>query len=229
MKRLKISGLFVAALILSAALAASAISAQAQVVPQEGAINTSRSNLKNTFRTGAFDALVIDLSKASGEKVASRRLADVNNDGKLSDAECAFDFGVLPGGDYVLTVSLQGQIASLDSNLKVAWISIAGAVGGKVEKDWDLETGKVADVRSAENQRNNLGGLSSQIGALDGKAASINKLGTKIDSAVSELNERANANSQSGVAFKADGKTSIAGKLTLPNGGVVIKSIGKSN
>lgn len=91
-----------------AAFVASAVTARAQVAPQEGAINTTRSNIKNTSREAGrrFDPLVLDLyDKASGEKIASRKLEDSDGDGRLSELEGAFGFRALPAGEYILIIT----------------------------------------------------------------------------------------------------------------------------
>src|SRR5687767_7623408 len=102
MKKLNTSTRFlIAHVFLCSAFVASVTTAQAQVTPQpeEGAINTSRSNIKNTSRAarGSFDPLVLDLyKKGSGQKIASHRLVDSDGDGTLSELEGAFAFRNLP-------------------------------------------------------------------------------------------------------------------------------------
>lgn len=90
------------------------------------------------------DGLVVELKKASGEKAASCRLTHVNN----SDGETAFDCGVPPDGDYVLTVTT-GDV-KLDSVLNlIRRVIVTGPVGGTIDKEWKLEA-KAADATSAK-------------------------------------------------------------------------------
>ena len=123
----------------------------------------SRSNIHyNKTGVGRFDPIMIHLGKASGDTVATRKIADADNDGKLSEAESVFDFGALPAGDYVLTLGrLNEKIDSVQTAL-AGRISITGAGGGKIEKDWKLEA-KAADATSP-GQR--VSGLSTQINGL---------------------------------------------------------------
>src|SRR5688572_15294873 len=131
MKRSKTSMRFlIASLILCSAFAASVISAQAQVEPQQRAIDTSR-NSSNTRRTSnKLDAIMNLIRRNSGERVASRNLklqpggggagtvkhaADLDNDGERLDSPAAsttpdengnFTFPLVDAGEYRLTVSL---------------------------------------------------------------------------------------------------------------------------
>jgi hypothetical protein len=196
-KRTSISATFSAIVFTMLCLFPSVVGAQAPQEQQQKdppPAKKSRSNINNNKMAGAgSEVLVVDLNKASGEKVASSQLADADNDGKLSEAESVFDFDVLPAGDYVLTLrSVEGRVESVKSDL-TARVSITGTVVGKVEKDWKLETNKAADATSPSQR---LGGLSSDFG-------------------------------QFKIPFKTDGKMSIAGKITLPNGGIVIRNIKK--
>ena len=120
----------------------------------------SRSNINN-HRTGGtrFDPIVVDLKKASGEKVATLGITDLNGDGKISDAETAFDFGAVSAADYVLALNLQGQVSGLNSDL-TARVTITGTVEGKVEKDWKFESSKASDATSPSQR---VGGLSSEL------------------------------------------------------------------
>lgn len=75
-----------------------ATSVAAQVEPQQGAINTSRSNLKNTSREGqtgpAIKGVWVKLSPSSG----NARITTTDDQGNFSFAEVA-------PGEYVLTFS----------------------------------------------------------------------------------------------------------------------------
>jgi hypothetical protein len=116
-------------------------------------INTSRSNIKNNKTRGNwFDPLVFNLRNAAGEKVAAFKLADTDGDGKLSDSESAYDFGVLPAGEYTLTIIAGGdfdlasvgakkQSGAVNTSKLPADITITldGAVGGKKEYKQKLE------------------------------------------------------------------------------------------
>jgi hypothetical protein len=152
MNRLKASARFLITLLsLCTAFAASAVTALVQATPQEGAINTSRSNIKNTSREagGRFDPLTLDLyDKASGRKVASQKLADADGDGRLSELEGAFGFRVLPEGEYVLIVTTgagtnegakpsagRGEPpAEANAPIKVA-LTLSGVKGGEAKKE----------------------------------------------------------------------------------------------
>jgi hypothetical protein len=219
----------IASLIVCSAFAASVISAKAQVERAPGPINKSRP-LQSTSRTaGHIDTLNLLIRRESGERIASRTIEDSDSDGTLSDIEGAFDFGTLPAGAYVLTLSLQEQVPSTDSKLEIARVNITGAAGGDVDKEWDFKNGKASDVGTAQKQTSKLGTLTGEITGLSDKAASTNKLDERIDKAASQLNGRTDAGNQTGIAFKANGTTKIGGKITLPTGSVIIKNIGKNN
>jgi hypothetical protein len=64
-------------------------------VPSEGAINTSRSNIKSTARTGQVASITIDLFALEGS--APPRSATTNERGE-------FTFGVVPAGNYRLVI-----------------------------------------------------------------------------------------------------------------------------
>lgn len=139
------------------------LAAGLSVTAQQSIVNSPKSNTKDYRVAPASEVLLVDLNKASGEKVASLKMVDADNDGKLSDAESAFDFGALPAGGYTLTLrSVDGKIDTVKSDL-TARVTVTGAVDVKVEKDWKLETNKTAD---ASRQRQRLGGLSSELAQL---------------------------------------------------------------
>lgn len=161
-KRNSVSVTFSAIIFTMLCLFPSVVGAQAPAERQEDKpAKGSRSNIDKTG-VGRFDPIMIHLGKASGETVATRKIADADNDGKLSEAESVFDFGALPAGDYVLTLGrLNEKIDSVQTGLS-GRISITGAGGGSIEKDWKLEA-KAADATSSGQRAS---GLSTQINGL---------------------------------------------------------------
>lgn len=187
-------------------LLASAVTAQAQAEPQQGAINTSRSNIKNTSRTGVgrFDPLTLNLKKASGEKITSRTVADSDGDGTLADAEGAFNFGPLPEGQYVLTITVGGgtdgdasrvapkqqteaEAASAPSKITV---TLDGAKGGSIKKDLALTP---QSPGAATTQRT----LDSKISSADTDLSGKKPAGVKYED----------------ITFETDGKSEVKGAV----------------
>jgi hypothetical protein len=124
--------------------------AQAPDEPQQGAINTSRSNIKNTNRTTG--EVMVVLNEVSGKNVASCRLTNTNNDRKLSGGDSVFDCGVPAEGDYVLILrSVDGKLDDV-LNL-IRRITVTGTVDGDIEKECKLKANKVSGVSPAETQR----------------------------------------------------------------------------
>lgn len=121
-----------------------------------GAINTSRSNLKNTSRA-IQTGLVIDLRKPSGEKVATRTVET----GSQSELEAKFDFGVVPAGQYVLTIAAANEGTTSDQPAAPSSIivTIEGAKAGPITRDLILNPSGLA-VDTARTQRD----LKSDIG-----------------------------------------------------------------
>jgi len=183
MKKLNTSTRFlIAHVFLCSAFVASVTTAQAQVTPQpeEGAINTSRSNIKNTSRAarGSFDPLVLDLyKKGSGQKIASHKLVDSDGDGTLSELEGAFAFRNLPEGEYVLLITSQlgaaetaNRVASQNKRqvkanepIKIA-LTLDGIKGGSTKTDLELiPTGSSGDTARTKRVAAEVGNLSGTL------------------------------------------------------------------
>lgn len=123
-----------------------------------------------------------------------------------------FDFGVLPAGEYVMVLRFpapgsggKGAINPPGSNIKVARLTLIGAVGGELAKDWNFETNKASDVPATERLQNVI-----QSGRLDTRTdtAQGNRNGP-----VSALNANTKAGDASGIVFQADGKRVVKGNV----------------
>ncbi|HKO61402.1 MAG TPA: hypothetical protein VJV03_09600 [Pyrinomonadaceae bacterium] len=147
MKRSKSSKRFlIASLILCTA---SVITVQGQVVPQEGAINTTRSNIKNTSRTGPqgqLNGLRVEVARYGGAQFAAGTRAGwkVYEVNKMGD----FNLGILAAGHYELRITrgadADGDTAPDASRKQTAdggtapsniTVTLDGVKGGSIKKD----------------------------------------------------------------------------------------------
>jgi hypothetical protein len=160
--------------------AASVITAQAQAAPQEGAINTSRSNIKNTSRTGLhgqLNGLRVEVARYGGAQFSAGaqtqwKVYEINKTGD-------FNLGILPAGQYELRITRgtdadgdtppdasrkqAADAATVPSNLTV---TLDGVKGGSIKKDLAV----TPSGASAEAARKTLDGkIDTEVADLSGK------------------------------------------------------------
>jgi hypothetical protein len=138
----------------------------------------------------------VKLGKNPGGSAAARRtgVALISR----TDENGNFDFGLLPKGEYVLVLSLpdpgtseKGVLVNTSrGNIRIARMSMAGAVGGKFDKDWSFEADAAMDIPSSERLA----------GKTDSKAATVNGPGKPV---------------YGNITFQADGKTVVKGTITF--------------
>jgi hypothetical protein len=184
-------------------LLSSAITARAQVEPQQGAINTTRSNMKNTSKTerldGRIDTLKVELARYGGAQFGSSGAMGTFRSIKTNQTG-EFELGVLPEGRYVLRFSVAADVDSDATDRK------AGAAAPEKLKE------QMADLNRLNVTLNGVvgGTLKQDLGT------KVNSLDTKLDSEVA----RAGKPKYKDVTFKTDGKSDVKGK-------VIINSIAK--
>ena len=109
---------------------------------ERGAINTSRSNIKNTFRLGTkIDSIKVELAARSGAQSSPVQIKN----GK-------FELGVLPEGEYELRIALD-DVASAEFRKQAAdgakfdplVIDLEGVVGGTQKQELQLDVDPKAE------------------------------------------------------------------------------------
>jgi hypothetical protein len=172
-------------------LLASAVTAQAQVETQEGAINTSRSNIKNTSKTERLDQRIdsveVELAARSSGAEAARAPGPVR---KIRTKNGEFRLGVLPEGEYELRFSV---VAEVDSDV----------------------TDRKAVAEQSQNLPQQIADLNRLSVTLNGVVGGTLKqdLGTQMGSEVA----RAGKPKFKNVTFKTDGKSDVKGNVIIKN------------
>jgi hypothetical protein len=118
---------------------------------------------------------------------------------------------VLPKGEYVLVLSLpdpgtseKGILVNTSrGNIRIARMSMAGAVGGKFDKDWSFEADAAMDIQATER-------LDAKIDSAVGRSTSNSNLQTQLNG----LN-KSQAGERREITFQADGKTVVKGTITF--------------
>lgn len=147
-----------------ALFAVSAPAATAQVVPQEGAINTSRSNIKNTSREGGTPIKGVWVKLAPSSPGSAGRVTTTDDQGR-------FSFPDVTPGEYVLIFSaselkaapekvsdLQGQLntvsaRSLGGKIDTAEAGLNGRIvvtgaSEPIERGWDVTVKHAVGART---------------------------------------------------------------------------------
>lgn len=192
-------------------LLSSAITAQAQVEPQQGAINTSRSNIKNTSRTGdlqgQISGLGVDLLRYGGLQFGANGMTPFKS--YKVDKGGNFDLGILPTGKYELRITQAADADDLPDRSKKQLadavpppditVTLDGATGGPIKRDMTVSA------------------------AGPGATTARTTLDTKISTAEADLSrKRPGAVHWGNISFETDGKHEV-------KGGIVIKNIKKPN
>lgn len=157
----------------------------------------------NRTGVGRFDPIMIHLGKASGDKVASRKIADADSDGKISEAEGTFDFGVLPAGEYELRFSdADGHSdATANRGITINTTHVEYSNAGRIAAGNDDPKHKSDVGRLTVTLRGVIGGTLKQ----ELKA----ELGSQIGSEVARAGKLKFKN----ILLKADGRSAVKGTL----------------
>ena len=121
-----------------------AVVVEGQQQTQDGAINTTRSNIKNTFPVdGKIDQLEVQLATVS-ESLSGRSKEPVITPVQLKNGK--FELGILPAGEYELRVNLGGlsnQLQNLEGRTRLNFdpliLDLEGATGGTLKQELQLE------------------------------------------------------------------------------------------
>jgi hypothetical protein len=163
----------------------------------------SRSNINNN-RTGVgrFDPIMIHLGKASGASVATRKIVDADSDGKISEAEGIFDFGVLPAGDYELRFSDADGHSDATANRGIT-INTSHV---------EYSANKKVAGNAAPKHNSDVDGLSVILTGVVGGPLN-QELQAQITTGGDELSRPGKTKFKNIVLFKADGRSHVKGTL----------------
>ncbi|HKO34868.1 MAG TPA: hypothetical protein VJV21_00205 [Pyrinomonadaceae bacterium] len=203
-KQISVTRVALSAFIFTMFCLPSVATAQTPGEPQQG-INTTRSNIKNTSRTAGtrFDPLVLNLKKASGESVLTSQIADLNKDGKLSEAESAFDLGMLTAGEYELSFS--------DADGQSSATAIRGITINTTHVEYSDAKTKAAG-NADPNKNSDVGRVTVTLTGVVGGTLK-QELQAQITTSAGELSRPGKTKFKNIVLFKADGRSQVKGTL----------------